>query len=144
MLKSRADVNAPNMGLQVRAKDEIRQADAIVAKNYLAPGEVTELNRLTTILLDIFEDQLAMGRLTTMTHATRMLDKQIHTLGRMVLSHGGQVRHDTAEAAAKSHYRRFDAERKAAMKADADAELAALRAADKALPRARKARIPKN
>ena len=144
LLMGRADANAPNMGLQVWAKDEIRQTDAVVAKNYLSPGEMTELNRLTTILLDIFEDQLAIGRLTTMRHAAQMLDKQIHTLGRTVLSHGGQIRHDSAEAAAKSHYRRFDTLRTDTRRAEADEELAALRAADKTLPRTRKARIPKN
>lgn len=48
VLASRADSKAPNMGLQSWPKDEIRQVDAIVAKNYLAPAELKELNRLTT------------------------------------------------------------------------------------------------
>ena len=143
LLIGRADSSAPNMGLHVWAKDEIRKTDALVAKNYLAPGEMTELNRLTTILLDIFEDQLAIGRLTSMREVSQMLYKQLHNLSRLVLSHGGQIRHDTAEAAAKSHYRRYDARRKVARKAEADAELAALRAADKALPKTRKPRLPK-
>ncbi len=44
------------MGLRTWPNDNIRKQDAIVSKNYLADGEIRELNRLTTILLDIFED----------------------------------------------------------------------------------------
>ena len=143
LLIGRADASAPNMGLQVWPKTDIRQQDVLVAKNYLASAEMAELNRLTTILLDIFEDQAAIGRLTTMREATQMLDKQLHSLGRVVLSHGGRIRHDDAEAAAKSHYRRFDARRKLVRKAAADAELSELRATDQLLPKARKPRPPK-
>ena len=66
ILKSRADAKAPNMGLQVFPKSDVRKADVVIAKNFLAPLEIEELNRLTTILLDIFEDQLKIGRLTLM------------------------------------------------------------------------------
>jgi hypothetical protein len=55
ILSARADARLPNMGLQTWPKDEIRQADALIAKNYLTDPELRELNRLTTILLDIFE-----------------------------------------------------------------------------------------
>jgi hypothetical protein len=98
VLKARADAAEPNMGLQAWPKDEIRQSDAIVAKNYLAPAELSELNRLTTILLDIFDDQLQIGRLVLMDHASRLLDQQLASLNRLVLDHGGRVRHDQAEA----------------------------------------------
>jgi hypothetical protein len=63
ILKGRADHSEPNMGLQTLPKSQVRQADALVAKNYLAAAEIKELNRLTSILLDIFEDQLEIGKL---------------------------------------------------------------------------------
>ncbi|WP_244286897.1 RhuM family protein [Caulobacter radicis] len=138
-LNERADAAAPNMGLQAWPKDEIRQADALVAKNYLAPAEIRELNRLTDILLGIFEDQLDIGRLLVMDDATRLLDQQLANLNRVVLDHGGNVRHDEAAAAAKAQYKLFDDRRRAARRAETDRDLAALREADKTLPKARRA-----
>ncbi|CAN5512134.1 RhuM family protein [soil metagenome] len=143
LLIGRTDATAQNMGLQIWPKDEIRQQDAVVAKNYLAPAEITELNRLTTILLDIFEDQLEIGRLTTMVDAAKLLDRQLHQLGRLVLTHGGQIPHHRAEARAKAEYKKFDARRKASRIADAAAELSSLNAAGKALPKTRKPKPPK-
>ncbi len=143
LMIGRADATAPNMGLQVWPKTEIRQQDAVIAKNYLAPSEVKELNRLTTILLDIFEDQLDVGRLTTMAEAAQLLERQLRQLGRLVLKHGGQVRHDQAERRAKAEYRKFDERRKAERVADADREYAALKALGRALPKSRN-RKPKD
>lgn len=133
----RADAKAPNMGLQTWPKEQVRQQDALVAKNYLAPAELTELNRLTTILLDIFEDQLDIGKLVTMAQAGKLLDQSLRNLNREVLQHGGQISHDRAEAQVKSEYRRFNDDRRIARQEAADAELTALKRADKALPKTR-------
>jgi hypothetical protein len=143
LMIGRANAKSENMGLQTWSKDDIRQSDAVIAKNYLAPGEIKELNRLTTILLDIFEDQLEIGKLTTMRDAAILLDRQIHQLNRLVLTNGGQVPHHRAEATAKREYKKFDAERKAARVAQANAELRALKETDKAIPKARRSRAPK-
>lgn len=62
IVAERANAALPDMGLRTLAKSEIRKGDATVAKNYLAPNEIEELNRLTGILLDIFEDQLKIGK----------------------------------------------------------------------------------
>ncbi|WP_292898319.1 RhuM family protein [Nitratireductor sp.] len=70
------------MGLQSWPGDTIRKRDVTVSKNYLAEAEIRELNRLTTILLDIFEDQADLGRLVVMEDATRLLDQQLEGLGR--------------------------------------------------------------
>ncbi|WP_234901833.1 RhuM family protein [Agrobacterium rubi] len=69
IILSRAKHDDDNMGLQVWPNDNIRKTDVTVSKNYLAESEVKELNRLTTILLDIFEDQLDIGRLVVMQDA---------------------------------------------------------------------------
>lgn len=142
VLIGRADAKQPNMGLQSWPKDEIRQQDALVAKNYLAPAELRELNRLTTILLDIFEDQLDIGRLTTMADASRLLEQQLRNLHRLVLTHGGQIPHHRAEARAKLEYQRFNEQRKAVRLAAAQAEIANLRKVDKDLPDVRRRRRP--
>jgi hypothetical protein len=82
------------MGLMTWPNDNIRKSDASVSKNDLAAGEIGELNRLTTILLDIFEDQLDIGRLVTMDDAHRLLDDQLKNLGRVVLTSGGSIVHE--------------------------------------------------
>jgi hypothetical protein len=143
VLNDRANATQPNMGLQTWPKDDIRQVDALVAKNYLGNDELRELNRLTTILLDIFDDQLAIGRLTLMAQAALLLDTQLKNLGRVVLRHGGRVSHDDAEGHAKREYQKFDAQRRAARVVERQQELArlaALKAAEKALPKAARSR----
>ncbi|MFO1080231.1 MAG: RhuM family protein [Reyranellaceae bacterium] len=66
IISTRADHRSTNMGLQAWQNDNIRKTDVGVSKNYLSEPEIKELNRLTTILLDIFEDQLELGRLVVM------------------------------------------------------------------------------
>jgi hypothetical protein len=61
VLNRRADAGQPNMGLRTWPNTNIRKSDVVTSKNYLTPIEIRELNRLTTILLDIFEDQMDLG-----------------------------------------------------------------------------------
>ena len=138
ILSSRSNASAHEMGLHTWSKDEIRQADATVAKNYLRDPELRELNRLTTILLDIFEDQLDIGRLTLMSEAATLLDAQLRNLNRSVLQSGGRISHEAAEAHAKTEYRKFDERRRALRAQERLRELAEMRAAGKALPKARR------
>jgi hypothetical protein len=138
VIEKRANAQSPNMGLQAWPNDNIRQVDATVAKNYLADGELRELNRLTTILLDIFEDQLNIGKLTLMSEADELLDMQLKGLGRAVLKGGRSVRHTQAEEYAKSEYKKFDAARRAIRTAETARELAALKTTEKGLPKTRK------
>ena len=134
VLQSRADAKAINLGLVSWEKEDIRQADAIVAKNFLREHEIKELNRLTVILLDIFEDQLDIGKLTLMREAIGLLDMQLRNLNRSVLSHGGRVSHADAETHAKKEYRNFDAQRRAARVENFAKEIAALKAAGEEMP----------
>lgn len=69
--------------------DHVTQADVDVAKNYLAEGEIKELNRLTVILLDIFEDQADLGKINTMAEVESLLDNQLRSLSRKVLRGAG-------------------------------------------------------
>jgi hypothetical protein len=138
ILKDRARAKTPNMGLQTWPKDEIRQIDALTAKNYLGQTELQELNRLTTILLDIFEDQLKIGKLTLMAEASSLLDAQLRNLNRAVLRGGGRVSHSDAELYARTEYKKFDDARRATRVAEQQEELArlaALKATEKSLPR---------
>ncbi|MGA0544587.1 RhuM family protein [Brevundimonas sp. VNH65] len=136
---SRVDADNETLGLQAWAGERIRSADVTVAKNYLREPEVRELNRLTDILLSIFEDQLEIGRLTTMAEASALLDRQLRGLGRIPLNHGGEVSKERADEEARRQYRIFDAERRTAEKARVDQEYAELRKSTEKLPKGRKA-----
>jgi hypothetical protein len=120
IIRSRADGNEANMGLEIWPNDNIRKSDVITSKNYLGQAEIKELNRLTDILLSIFEDQLDMGRLTSMVEATGLLDKNLSDLGRSVLDHGGSVLMSDAKAHAEHEYEKFKAKLKLARHNEAD------------------------
>ena len=136
LIKVRADAKQPNMGLTIWPHDNIRKSDVTISKNYFAESEVKELNRLTTILLDIFEDQVEIGRLVMMDDARRVLDGQLRSLGRVVLTHGGHVSKTDADRYAESQYQVYSATRKAARQSEADRALAVLKVQEKALPKA--------
>jgi hypothetical protein len=128
------------MGLSSWPNDNIRKNDAVVSKNYLGDLEVKELNRLTTILLDIFEDQAAIGRLVMMSDARLLLDRQLESLGRVVLNSGGRVSMADARHHAEQQYARYNAIRKAERQANADRAIAALKRENESLPRERRKR----
>lgn len=137
LIHDRADHRLANMGLQDWPKDKIRKQDVTTSKNYLAEGEIRELNRLTEILLGIFEDQLDLGRLVTMADARRLLDDQLKNLGRSVLRDGGRISAEAARNKACAEYELFDEQRRLQRKEEADAQIAALKAEGKKLPRTR-------
>lgn len=135
IVKGRADSRSDNMGLTNWPNENIRKSDVSTSKNFLADGEVKELNRLTTILLDIFEDQLDIGQLTTMIEAEKLLDRQLQQLNRVVLRYGGKVKMATAKAFAEREYGKFKEKQKAIRHQDADKAIAEIKVAQKRLPR---------
>jgi hypothetical protein len=112
MFTSRANADHENMGVRSWKGDHVTQADVDVAKNYLAENEIKELNRLTVILLDIFEDQLDLGKINTMAEIEALLDNQLRSLSRQVLRGGGSVKTTQAKAHALEQYRSFNEKRK--------------------------------
>lgn len=135
IVAERARADRPNMGLQSWPHDNLRKNDVAVSKNYLAEGEVTELNRLTNILLDIFDDQAALGRLVTMEDARTLLDRQLTGLGRAILSHGGRVAAPEAKRLAEGEYEAFDRRRREERRLEADHRIGELAREAKRLPK---------
>jgi hypothetical protein len=135
IIAERANHQSENRGLRTWQNDNIRKTDVAVSKNYLAEGEIKELNRLTTILLDIFEDQLDMGRLVVMRDAQALLDRQLDQLGRTVLRSGGSVKTAEARRIAEAQYEKFDRQRKLERHRKADERIAALAKEAKDLPK---------
>lgn len=135
IIAARADHKQENMGLQSWPNDNIRKADVSVSKNYLTETEIKELNRLTTILLDIFDDQLDMGRLVVMEDAQSLLDRQLESLGRSLLRTGGKIKASDAKRIAEVEYEKFDQARKIERQRQADEYIAALAKEAKSLPK---------
>jgi hypothetical protein len=138
VVASRANAWAENMGLQAWPNDNIRKSDVDVSKNYLTGTEMRELNRVTTILLDIFEDQAELGRLVTMHDAQALLDRQLQSLGRAVLRGGGSISAADAKRHAEAAYEAFDEQRRLERKREADEQIAELAREAKGLPRERR------
>lgn len=133
VIRHRADAKQPNMGLQTWPNENIRKADVTVSKNYLGDKEVRELNRLTTILLDIFEDQMDIGKLKLMGEAGALLDAQLRGLGRVVLNSGGRVSMDDAKLHAERQYGAYKAAQTAIRHQEADRAIAEIKATQKSI-----------
>lgn len=133
VLKSPADARKPDMGLTNWPNANIRKSDVTTSKNYLGDSEIKELNRLTVILLDIFEDQMDIGRLKLMSEATRLLDDQLRSLGRGVLDSGRSVAMVDAKVHAEREYAKFKAAQQALRQAQADEAIASIKAAQKTI-----------
>ena len=133
VIRTRADASESNMGLQTWPNENIRKADVAISKNYLGQSEVRELNRLTTILLDIFEDQMDIGRLKLMREASELLDGQLQNLGRSVLRSGGRVAMKDAKSHAEREYEKFKAQRTALRHQEADRVISEIKATQKSI-----------
>ena len=120
LLVDRANAAVDDMGLTNWPNANIRKADVSTSKNYLSESEIKELNRLTVILLDIFEDQMEIGRLKLMSEATVLLDRQLKNLGRVVLSHGGSVKAEDGKRHAEREYKKFNDNQKRLRNEQAD------------------------
>ena len=138
ILVERADADAANMGLQTWPNDNIRQADVTVSKNYLAPGEADELNRVTALLLDYMLDQLKIGRIATMADAEKAFDTLLKTSGRTVLTHGGTIKTTIAKEHAVEQYKIYAVRQKALRHAEADKLIGNFMEKVKRLPKSKK------
>lgn len=107
LITSRADHAKPNMGLSTWQKDEVRKTDVVIAKNYLAETEVTELNRIVTMWLDFAEDQATRRKQVFMQDWADKLDGFLRFNGRAVLSNAGRVSKKLAEAKATVEFEKF-------------------------------------
>jgi hypothetical protein len=127
LLIDRANAAVDDMGLTNWPNANIRKADVATSKNYLTETEIKELNRLTVILLDIFEDQMDIGRLKLMSEATVLLDQQLKSLGRVVLNHGGSVKTEKAKRHAEREYKKFNVRQKGLRNEQADEAISTIK-----------------
>jgi len=122
LIVARADPDQPNMGVTAWQGAIVRKTDVGTAKNYLAAGELDELNRIVTMYLDYAEQQARRRQTMTMAQWAEKLDAFLAFNERELLTHAGKVKMEVAQRLAEERYELFDAKRKQADARAADAE----------------------
>lgn len=112
LIAERAKATTPNMGLQTWKGARPRKADALVAKNYLGPEEIGQLNLIVEQYLSFAELQARSRRPMAMRDWTEKLHGFLRLNDREVLQDAGRISHDLAEELAVAEYERFDAQRR--------------------------------
>jgi len=104
LIKSRANSKKENMGLTVWPKKNIRKVDVTVAKNYLQEEEIRDLNRLTNMLLDFFEDHTERHEKIATQDLEDQLDRFLEFNKRPLLKNAGSVSRAAADTYVHTQY----------------------------------------
>lgn len=123
LIAQRADHTLPNMGLTSWARDEVRNTDVKIAKNYLAGEEISELNRIVTMWLDFAEDQATRRKQIFMQDWQTKLDEFLRFNDREVLPDAGKVSKKQADKKAQAEYDHFAAHRRKEKELQGEQEL---------------------
>lgn len=122
LITARADAAAPNMGLTSWKGARVRKGDVTTAKNYLADGEISDLNLIVTMFLDTAELRARRRQTMRLADWEGVLDSFLRSNEMPVLDGAGRRTHKQAVAMAEAAYETFDEARKRAAR-EADAAL---------------------
>jgi len=120
IIAERADAEKPNMGLTTWKGAKVRKADITVAKNYLNPDEIRQLNRIVTMYLDYAEEQAERRKPLYMRAWREKLDGFLAFNEREILNDAGRVSAEVAQRLALDEYEKFERVRIAAEAAAPD------------------------
>lgn len=112
LIMSRADANAPNMGLTAWRGNKVRKQDIIVAKNYLNKDELDTLNRLTVIFLETAELRVKERKDINLNFWRSNVDRILEFNDKRVLNNSGNISNAKMEQEVKQIYTEFDERRK--------------------------------
>ena len=110
IIHERADSTKVNMGLTVwknAPKGKIREADVVIAKNYLNEKELDHLNRIVTMYLDFAEMQANRGIIMYMKDWVSKLDAFLKFNEQQILGDAGKIAHEVAETLALKEYGKY-------------------------------------
>lgn len=109
LIAERADAAKPHMGLTVWPKGQVapRKADVAIAKNYLSPDELRQLNIIVAAYLDFAELQATNQRPMYMRDWIKKLDQFIQLSEREILTHAGKITAEAARALAEEEYEKY-------------------------------------
>lgn len=121
LIVARANADVPNMGLTSWTGNRVRKKDVVTAKNYLADGEISELNLIVTMFLDTAELRARRRQTIRLADWETVLDTFLKSNDLPVLTGAGSRSHKQAMRIAEEKYAEFDEARKIAeRKADAE------------------------
>lgn len=122
LIESRSNSDLPNMGLTSWQGSIVRKTDVSIAKNYLQPEEIKDLNEIVTMYLDYAERQARQRKTVTMEQWSEKLDAFLTFNEHELLSHSGKVKAEVAKQIAEDRYEVFDKKRKKMEAIEADRE----------------------
>ena len=106
----RADAEKNNMGLTTwkdAPRGKIQKFDVVVAKNYLTPHEMAQMQRLVSAYLDVAEDMALRQIPMTMQDWEIRLNRFIAATDREILQDAGKVSAEIAKAHAQSEFEKY-------------------------------------
>jgi hypothetical protein len=104
IIVSRADDQAPNMGLTSWKGSIVRKGDVIIAKNYLSHDEIDTLNRLVAIFLESAELRAKNRQDLTVSFWRNNVDRILEFQDKAVLDHAGSISKADMEKQVKALY----------------------------------------
>ena len=122
IVMTRADADAPNMGLTSWKGAVVRKQDVIIAKNYLTHDELDSLNRLVVIFLETAEFRAKNRKDLTMNFWRENIDKILLSNDQRLLPNAGTVSKVQKDEFAYQVYEEFNARRKRKEAIEADRE----------------------
>ena len=122
IVMSRADSQAPNMGLTSWKGNKVRKQDIIIAKNYLSQDELDTLNRLTVIFLETAELRVKERKDINLNFWRNNVDRILQFNDKSILQNAGSISNALMEETIKQIYTLFDQKRKQFEAEQADLE----------------------
>lgn len=110
IISERADSTKKNMGLTTwknAQEGKILKTDTDVAKNYLSPEEIKELNRIVNMYLDYAENQAERHKLMSMEDWASRLDAFLKFNEYDILQNPGKVSHAVAKEIASKEFEKY-------------------------------------
>ena len=107
IIHGRADASKQNMGMTNWIGPKPTREESVVAKNYLAPGEMDLLNRIVTAYLEYAELQALSRKPMHMKDWIVKLDEYLRLSDREILAHPGTVSHEDAIRKAELEFEKY-------------------------------------
>ena len=110
VILQRAHATKDRMGLSTwkdAPKGKVQKFDVVVAKNYLTPDEMAQLQRLVSAYLDVAEDMALRQIPMTMQDWETRLNRFIAATDRDILQDAGKVSAEIAQAHAISEFEKY-------------------------------------
>lgn len=110
IIKTRASLEAPNMGLNTWGNSphgKILKNDVTIAKNYLTQPELNELNSIVVMYLDYAELQAQRNKVMKMSDWVERLDSFLQFNEYDILKDAGKIRKSVADSFAEKQYEEF-------------------------------------